>query len=242
MLPSPTALQTTKSLVHQITGEVLSYFGSNTTALQDIVTWDDKSLFVHGHRVVLLSVRALGYSAVSFYVDWALVEGERVHIRTGGVFALQEFFDAAQEAGIYVIARPGPYINAETSGGGFPGWLQRLNGRLKRTDAAYLAEVTPYIETVGKMISRAQITNGGPVILLQSLCGNETGYMQVNNSTITSIDSSCLEEEYMAYVEGLYRKVGVVIPFILTMAFRWAILHRARELVRSTYMGLTTTL
>ena len=29
----------------------------------------------------------------------------------------------AQEAGLYVIARPGPYINAETDGGGFPGWL-----------------------------------------------------------------------------------------------------------------------
>lgn len=215
----------------------------NTTLLQDIVTWDQKSLFVHGERVLLLSgefhpfrlpspglwldvfqkIRALGYSGVSFYVDWALVEGEPGHIRTEGVFALEGFFDAAQEAGIYLIARPGPYINAETSGGGFPGWLQRLNGRLKRTDPAYLAAITPYIETIGKIISKAQIINGGPVILLQveneySFCINETGYTQMNNLTITSFESSCLEKEYMAYIERQYRKVGVVVPFIFNDA------------------------
>jgi beta-galactosidase GanA len=200
-------------------------------------------LFVHGERVLLLSgefhpfrlpspglwldvfqkIRALGYSGVSFYVDWALVEGDQGHIRTEGVFALEEFFDAAQEAGIYLIARPGPYINAETSGGGFPGWLQRLNGRLKRTDPAYLAATTPYIEAIGKIVSKAQITNGGPIILLQveneySLCVTETGYTQMNNLTITSIESSCLEKEYMAYIEREYRKVGVVVPFIFNDA------------------------
>ncbi len=46
-------------------------------------------------------------------------------------FDLKPFFDAASEAGIYLIARPGPYINAEASGGGFPGWLQRCNGTLR---------------------------------------------------------------------------------------------------------------
>ncbi|KAJ5612571.1 beta-galactosidase [Penicillium lagena] len=215
----------------------------NTALLQNVVTWDEKSLFVHGERLLVLSgefhpfrlpspglwldvfqkIRALGYSGVSFYVDWALVEGDQGHIRTDGVFALEEFFDAAQEAGIYLIARPGPYINAETSGGGFPGWLQRLNGRLKRTDPAYLAAITPYIKAIGKLISKAQITNGGPIILLQieneySLCVNETGYTQMNNLTITSIESSCLEKEYMAYVEHQYRKVGVAVPFIFNDA------------------------
>jgi hypothetical protein len=211
----------------------------STTLLQDVVTWDEKSLFVHGERLLLLSgefhpfrlpspglwldvfqkVRALGYSGVSFYVDWALVEGEPGHIRTDGVFALEEFFNAAQEAGIYLIARPGPYINAETSGGGFPGWLQRLDGKLKRAEPAYLAAITPYVEAMGKVISSAQITNGGPVILMQieneySLCLDDTGYTQWDNFTITSFDNSCLDKEYMAYIELLYRKVGVVIPFI----------------------------
>ncbi|KAJ5611498.1 beta-galactosidase, partial [Penicillium herquei] len=215
----------------------------DTDSLQDIVTWDDKSIFVHGERVILLSgefhpfrlpspdlwldvfqkIRALGYSAVSFYVNWALLEGDRGQIRTDGVFQLDKFFAAAKEAGLYLIARPGPYINSEVSGGGFPGWLQRVNGRLKTTDPEYLAAITPYIAKIGEIVARAQITNGGPVILLQpeneyTLCLNETGYVQMNNVSFTNFDTSCLEKEYMQYVEDQYRKAGIVVPFIVNDA------------------------
>lgn len=109
--------------------------------LQNIVTWDEHSIFVHGRRVLFYSgevhpyrlpvpglyadifqkIRALGYTGVSFYVDWALLEGKQGNFSADGIFSLQPFFDAAQEAGIYLLARPGPYINAESSGGGYPG-------------------------------------------------------------------------------------------------------------------------
>lgn len=46
-----------------------------------------------------------------------------------------------------------------------------------------------------------------------------TGYTQINNLTITGIDSSCLEKEYMVYVENEYRKAGIVVPFIVNDAF-----------------------
>lgn len=64
-------------------------------------------------------VKSLGFNTVSFYVHWALIEGEPGVYRADGVFAFEPFFDAAAKAGIYLIARPGPYINAETTGGGF---------------------------------------------------------------------------------------------------------------------------
>jgi beta-galactosidase GanA len=53
-------------------------------------------------------IKALGFSAVSFYTNWALLEGEPGVYRADGVFALEPFFEAAKEAGIYLIARPGP--------------------------------------------------------------------------------------------------------------------------------------
>ncbi|PYH98013.1 hypothetical protein BO71DRAFT_416628 [Aspergillus ellipticus CBS 707.79] len=191
-----------------------------TGATQDIVTWDEYSIRIRGERVILFSgefhpfrlpspdlwldvfqkVRALGFSAVSFYVDWALLEGERGSIRPDGIFALEEFFP-----------RPGPYINAEVSGGGFPGWLERVDGRLKATDPAYLDAITPYMLTVGGTIAGAQITKGGPIIL-------RTGYTQVNNLSTTNYDTSCLEKNYMAYVENQYRKAGVTVPFIVNDA------------------------
>lgn len=109
----------------------------------------------------------MGFSGVSFYIDWALLEGQEGVYRADGIFALEPFFQAASEAGIYLIARPGPYINAESAGGGFPGWLQRNKGRERTRDVEYMDATKLYIASVGAAIAKAQITNGGPVILVQ---------------------------------------------------------------------------
>jgi hypothetical protein len=134
------------------------HFIKDKRALQSIVTYDEHSLFVHGERVMLYSgeyhpfripvqslhldvfqkIRAMGYNCVSFYIDWALLEGTRGVFRADGIFDLQPFFDAASQAGIYLLARPGPYINAEVAGGGFPGWLQRVVGQPRTNDTSYL--------------------------------------------------------------------------------------------------------
>jgi beta-galactosidase GanA len=151
------------------------------------VTYDEHSLLVHGERLYIFSaeihpfrhpvpdywldlfqkVKALGFNTVSFYVHWALLEGEPGVYRADGIFSFKTFFDAAAKAGIYLIARPGPYINAECTGGGFPGWLQRIKGQLRTRDPEYLAATDNYIKHIGKEIADAQITNGGPVILVQ---------------------------------------------------------------------------
>ena len=108
-------------------------------------------------------VKALGYSGVSFYTDWALLEGKEGNFTAEGIFALEPFFAAASEAGIYLVAvcwsfsndvdgkiadilgtqRPGPYINAESSGGGFPGWLQTKKAVLRTPD--YLPYTNLYV-------------------------------------------------------------------------------------------------
>lgn len=103
---------------------------------------------------VFQKVKALGFNCVSFYVDWALVEGKPGNYSAEGVFALEPFFEAASSAGIYLLARPGPYINAEASGGGFPGWLQRIKGRLRTRDA-YLAATQKYIAKPPKPLGHA---------------------------------------------------------------------------------------
>jgi hypothetical protein len=94
---------------------------------------------------VFQKVKAMGFNCVSFYVDWNLLEGKPGQYSAEGIFALEPFFDAAKEAGIYLLARPGPYINAEASGGGFPGWLQRVNGTLRTSDEAYLKSTDKYV-------------------------------------------------------------------------------------------------
>ncbi|KAL5364672.1 glycoside hydrolase superfamily [Aspergillus floccosus] len=192
--------------------------------LQKYVTWDDHSLFVNGERIMIFSgefhpyrlpvpslwtdvfqkIKALGFNCVSFYVDWALLEGKPGEYRAEGVFAWEPFFEAATKAGIYLLARPGPYINAEVSGGGFPGWLQRVNGTLRSADPGYLKATDNYVANIAAAVAKAQITNGGPVIL----------YQPENEYSGACCGSKFPDGDYMQYVIDQARDAGVVVPMI----------------------------
>jgi beta-galactosidase GanA len=53
---------------------------------------------------IFQKIKAIGFNAVSFYADWALLEGKQGNFSAAGVFAFEPFFDAAKAAGIYLIA------------------------------------------------------------------------------------------------------------------------------------------
>ena len=53
---------------------------------------------------VFQKIKAIGYTGVSFYVDWALLEGKQGSFTAQGIFALDPFFQAASSAGIYLLA------------------------------------------------------------------------------------------------------------------------------------------
>ena len=132
----------------------------------------------------------------------ALLEGQEGNFTAEGIFAFEPFFDAASEAGLYLIARPGPYINAEVSGGGFPGWLQRVKAVMRTPD--YVPYTENYVNNIGAIIAKAQITNGGPVILLQP----ENEYSQATPNVLFP------NHEYFAMVEQQYRDAGIIVPFV----------------------------
>lgn len=213
---------------------------SERELLQDIVTWDNSSILVHGERIFFFSgefhpwrlpspglwldifqkIKALGFNGVSFYLMWGLLEGEPGEVRMEGIFALDEFFESAKKAGIYLLARPGPYINSETTGGGFPGWLQRTKAQLRSTSLEFENPAGTYINAVGERIAEAQITNGGPVILLQpdneyTICYAALASGSVDLGSL----NDCLDPAYMQFVEEQYRKSGIVVPFISNDAF-----------------------
>jgi hypothetical protein len=153
---------------------------------------------------IFQKIKALGYTGVSFYVNWALLEGDQGQFSAEGVFAYEPFFDAATEAGIYLLARVGPYINAEVSGGGFPGWLQRDPAVLRTNESAYEAATVNYAAHIGAIIAGGQITNGGPIILIQ--VENEYTY---GATWITWPDVL-----YIEFVNDQFRNAGIIIPFI----------------------------
>jgi beta-galactosidase GanA len=109
---------------------------------------------------IFQKIKAMGFTAVSFYVYWGVLEGNPGHIRDQGIFSLEQFFDAAEEAGIYLLARPGPYIQAETTGGGFPGWLAQVPAKIRSDFPGFLNATSLYSATIGAAIAKAQIPNG----------------------------------------------------------------------------------
>ncbi|KAK2000895.1 family 35 glycosyl hydrolase [Colletotrichum falcatum] len=197
---------------------------------QDVVTWDDKSLLINGKRLMIFSaefhafrmpvpslwldilqkIKAAGYNSVSFYVNWGLLEAKPGEVRAEGIFALEPLFEAAEKAGLYLFARPGPYINAEVSGGGFPGWLQRVQGVLRSNDEAYLEATDNYTAALGSIIAKAQITNGGPVVLFQ-----------MENEYNAAVDPYPFPNYgYWRYVDGQFRSRGVVVPYVNNEAWQ----------------------
>lgn len=60
-----------------------------------------------------------------------------------------------------------PYINAETTAGGFPGWGTYTPGLWRTSNTTYLEAYAGYIQAVGSQIAANEITKGGPIILVQ---------------------------------------------------------------------------
>ncbi|KAJ7229001.1 glycoside hydrolase family 35 protein [Mycena pura] len=201
---------------------------TENNGFQDIVTWDQYSLFLNGTRVDVFSgevhpyrmpvqslhldvfqkIKSLGFNAISAYFFWGIHEPKRGDISFDGFRDLQPFFDAAMKAGLYVIARPGPYINAETTGGGFPGWGTHTGGLWRTSNASYVDAYTGYMKAIGSQIAANQITNGGPVILVQ-IENEYSGFQAPFTEDFTYEDD----------LKALMRSVGVTVP--LTVNDAW---------------------
>ncbi|KAH8650698.1 beta-galactosidase [Ilyonectria robusta] len=193
--------------------------------LQNLVTWDENSLFIKGERVMIYSgefhpfrlpspslwldifqkIKAAGFNTVSYYNMWGLNEQTRGDFRAEGVFDMVPFYEAALKAGIYLIARPGPYIHSESTGGGLPGWVAKIPSQIRSADPLFMNASDVYLAGVGAAIAKYQITNSGPIILTQI----ENEYSNCNDGT-----GGCLEAGWMHHIEDRLREAGMVIPAI----------------------------
>ncbi|MCX5216049.1 beta-galactosidase [Kitasatospora sp. NBC_00240] len=158
------------------------------TPTSHTVTWDDHSLRIddkptyiwggefHYFRLpspdlwrdVLQKMKSGGFNAVSLYFDWAYHSPKKGVYDFTGVRDVDKLLDIANEVGIYVIARPGPYIQAEVDGGGYPAWLNTTPGHEKSTDPDHLANADEWLDRINPIIARHQLTTGqGTVIAYQ---------------------------------------------------------------------------
>jgi len=123
----------------------------------------------------LQTMKALGMNTVCAYLFW------NFHERTPGVFKwdgeadIAEFCKIAQEEGLWIILRPGPYTCAEWEMGGLPWWLLKNDSiRLRTKDPLYIKASRSYLKEVGRILTPLQITKGGPILMVQ--VENEYGF------------------------------------------------------------------
>ncbi|MEV3911426.1 beta-galactosidase [Streptomyces canus] len=119
-------------------------------------------------RDVLQKIKAGGFNAVSLYFDWGYHSSKPGSYDFTGIRDVERLLDEAERAGLYVIARPGPYINAEVSGGGMPAWRSTQAGVNRTSEPEYLKAAREWMSRINPIIARHQLTRGtGSVILYQ---------------------------------------------------------------------------
>ncbi len=113
-------------------------------------------------------MKAMGLNTLTTYVFWNLHEPRPGEFDFSGNLDLAEYIRTAQQEGLWVILRPGPYICSEWDFGGFPAWLLATpDMKVRSTDPRFLAAAERYMKRVAQEVAPLQITHGGPIIMTQ---------------------------------------------------------------------------
>lgn len=178
---------------------------------------------IHYFRIVpqywedcFYNLKAMGFNTVETYIPWNIHEPEEGIFDFSGNKDVVSFVRLAQKMGLMVILRPTPFICAEWEFGGLPSWLLRYKDMKVRTNTPlFLTKVDAYYRELFSKIHSLQITQGGPVIMLQV----ENEYGSFGN-----------DKEYLRSVKGIMEKYGAEVP-LFTSDGSWDAALEAGSLV-----------
>lgn len=162
------------------------------------------------------NLKAMGFNTVETYIPWNIHEPEEGVFDFSGNKDVVRFVRLAQSMGLMVILRPTPFICAEWEFGGLPSWLLRYPDMKVRTNTPlFLSKVDAYYKELFSRIAPLQITQGGPVIMMQV----ENEYGSFGN-----------DKNYLRAIKGIMEKYGVRVP-LFTSDGAWPAALEAGNLV-----------
>ncbi len=133
----------------------------------------------------------MGLNTIETYAFWNLHEPSPGVFDFSGNNDISTFVRMAQEEGLSVIVRPGPYICAEWEAGGLPAWLfADPSIKVRTRDERFLAASNRYLSRLGRELAPLQAAHGGPIIAIQveneyGSYGNDRLYLeQIHQSLI----------------------------------------------------------
>ena len=185
------------------------------------ISFDSKSFMADGERRLILSgevhyfrmpkaewktvlqeAKNCGLNAISTYIPWNFHEIAEGKWNFKDDHDLEGFLKLCKQMGLWVIAKPGPYIRAEWDFGGFPAWLHAKGVRHFRTsDLTYMNAADRYLDKVLAILARQQVNKGGPVFLVQ---------------IEDTFDEAPQDPAYLRHLEHKFKKkLGVPVYFSL---------------------------
>lgn len=150
------------------------------------------------HRIRM--AKAMGVNTIAVYVFWNFHEtAEGRFDFTAPNHDIAAFMNMVREEGMWVLLRPGPYVCAEWDFGGLPAYLLRVPDlKVRCLDTRYMAAVERYIRALSQVIKPLQVTEGGPILMLQI----ENEYGSFGN-----------DRNYLLRLRKLWRDAGIRVPF-----------------------------
>ena len=191
------------------------------------VSYDKYSLIIDGKRVFIksgafhyfrtpgadmardrfLKMKSGGYNAVDIYFNWNYHSPQKGVYDFSGIKDVRKVLEEAKKAGLYVIARPGPFINAEVNAGGLPFWLLKNENVIPRNRVGTEYKYSPkYMEYVSEWYDHIIpiIKEFDNVILFQ-----------IENEYATDT----MEEGYMRELYTMARERGITCPIFHNDAY-----------------------
>uniref|UniRef100_A0A0K0F8Z6 Glyco_hydro_35 domain-containing protein n=1 Tax=Strongyloides venezuelensis TaxID=75913 RepID=A0A0K0F8Z6_STRVS len=116
----------------------------------------------------LRKIRSCGLNAIQVYIPWNYHETKKWQYNFTEKYDVVRFLKIAQEEGLFVLLRPGPYICAEWENGGLPWWLTKnISINLRSSDKSYLNEVEKWWNILMNKIKPQLYKNGGNILMIQ---------------------------------------------------------------------------
>lgn len=197
------------------------------------ITYDKNSLIVDGKRVFIRSgafhyfrtpgielakdrfmkLKAAGYNTVDIYFNANYHSIKEHEYDFNNIKDVRKILEAAKEIGLFVIARPGPFINAEVNAGGLPFWVLRNKNVIPRNRIGSEYHYSPeYMEFVSEWYDQ--------IIPVIKDFDNIIAF-QIENEYATND----MDEEYMHELYQMVRDRGITCPIFHNDAYNaglWA--------------------
>ncbi|WP_149697460.1 beta-galactosidase [Chitinophaga sp. CF418] len=150
------------------------------------------------HRIQM--AKAMGCNTIAAYVFWNYHEQEEGKFDFSSENRdIAAFVKLAQEEGMWVLLRPGPYVCAEWEFGGLPPYLLRIPDiKVRCMDPRYMAATERYVKALAEQVKGLQVTNGGPILMVQV----ENEYGSFGN-----------DKQYLYKLKELWEQNGINVPF-----------------------------